>query len=415
MPRLFGLVDCNNFYASCERVFEPALNGRPIVVLSNNDGCVIARSNEAKALGIKMGDAEFKIRLTLRGQGVVIRSSNYTLYGDMSARVMQILGENLPALEIYSIDEAFGDFTGIADPSALAGELRARVRQWTGIPVSIGLGSTKVLAKAGNKLAKKTPNGVRVVSGPSDLGEFPIRDLWGIGPAHEAFLTKAGITTAAQLAGADRVWIRHHLGVVGERIVWELNGVSCLRLEEISPAKKNICCAKGFGQPLTELADIQAALAAYVARVGEKLRSQHLVCGALSVFLLTNPFRTDEPQYNPQISSEFAEPKNFTPDLQHEAQRLLARIHRPGYRFRKVGVMLLDLTPASAIQRSLFRPDQRFEEKARLQAAVDHLNRQFGRDTVRTARQGHAEKHRLRAEKKSRCFTTRWEELLRVQ
>ena len=414
MPRLFGLVDCNNFYASCERVFEPALNGRPIVVLSNNDGCVIARSNEAKALGIQMGDAEFKIRTELRQHRVVVRSSNYTLYGDMSARVMAILAAHLPAVEIYSIDEAFGDFTGIADPARVASELRTLVRQWTGIPVSIGLGATKVLAKAGNKLAKKTTAGVRVVTGPSDLTAFPIRDLWGIGPAHEAFLTAHGITTGAQLAAADRVWIRRHLGVVGERIVWELNGLSCLGLEEIAPAKKNICCAKGFGQPLTELPDIQAALAAYVARVGEKLRGQRLACGALSVFLLTNPFRTGEPQYNPQISSEFAEPKSCTPDLQHEAQRLLARIYRPGFRFRKVGVMLLDLAPHVPAQRSLFRPETRFAEKARLQAAVDHLNRQFGRDTVRTVRQGFADRHRLRAEKRSRCFTTRWEELLRV-
>jgi DNA polymerase V len=228
MPRFFGLVDYNNFYASCERVFEPALNGRPIVVLSNNDGCVIARSNEAKALGIKMGDAEFKIRLHLREHNVVIRSSNYTLYGDMSARVMQILGEALPALEIYSIDEAFGDFTGIVDPIAIAAELRARVRQWTGIPVSIDRGLTKVLAKAGNKLAKGLPSCVQVVTGPADLAAFPIRDLCGIGPAHEAFLTEAGISTAVQLAAADRVWIRRHLGVVGERLVWELNGVSCI-------------------------------------------------------------------------------------------------------------------------------------------------------------------------------------------
>lgn len=414
MPRLFGLVDCNNFYASCERVFEPRLKGRPIVVLSNNDGCVIARSNEAKALGIKMGDAEFKIRTELRQHDVVVRSSNYTLYGDMSARVMQILDANLPAVEIYSIDEAFGDFTGIDDPCRFAAELRIMVRQWTGIPVSIGLGASKVLAKAGNKLAKKTLNGVRHVQRADDLAEFPIRDLWGIGPAHEAFLTAHGITTGAQLAAADRVWIRAHLGVVGERIVWELNGTSCLSLEEIAPAKKNICCAKGFGQALTELPDIQAALAAYVARVAEKMRSQKLACGALSVFLLTNPFRTDEPQYNPQLSSEFAEPKTFTPDLQHEAQRLLARIYRPGFRFRKVGVMLLDLAPHLPIQRSLFRPETRFAEKARLQAAIDHLNRQYGRDAIRTARQGFADKHRLRAEKKSRCFTTRWEELLRV-
>ena len=414
MARLFGLVDCNNFYASCERLFEPRLNGRPVVVLSNNDGCVIARSNEAKALGIKMGDAEFKIRTELRQHNVVVRSSNYTLYGDLSARVMQVLSANLPALEIYSIDEAFGDFTGMADARSVATGLRSLVRQWTGIPVSIGLGATKVLAKAANKLAKKTAEGVRLLTGPHDLDTFPVRDLWGIGPAHEAFLTAHGITTAQQLAAADRVWIRAHMGVVGERIVWELNGVSCLSLDEINPTKKNICCAKGFGQALTELPDIQAALAAYVARVGEKLRAQKLACGALSVFLLTNPFRTDEPQYNPQIGSEFAEPKSFTPDLQHEAERLLVRIYRPGYRFRKVGVMLLELAPNSPVQRSLFRTETRFAEKARLQSAIDHLNRVFGRDAIRTARQGFSDKHRLRAEMKSRCFTTRWDEVLRV-
>ena len=336
---LFAHADGNNFYCSCERVFDPKLEGVPVAVLSNNDGCVIARSEEVKALGVEMGAPEFKVRGLIREHGVRIFSSNYALYGDMSRRMMETFASEAPAMEVYSIDECFLDFAGIPDPEAHARAMRAKVRRWTGLPVSVGIGASKALAKAANKLAKNNGGVLRLTHENADewLERLPVEKVWGIGRAHAARLS-------------DRGWVRQQMGVVGERLVLELQGLSCLGLEEVAPAKKNVCCAKSFGHPLTEFEDVMEALACYVARASEKVRAQGSVASAMQVFLMTNPRRPDEPQHCPAWTATLLEPTAYTPVLIATARAMLQRIFLPGYRYRKVGVQLLDLrdnaTPA---------------------------------------------------------------------
>lgn len=296
MP-VFALVDCNNFYASCERVFNPRLIGRPVVVLSNNDGCVVARSNEAKALGIGMGVPEFKVRELIQRHDVAVLSSNYALYGDLSRRVMDTLRGLASQVEIYSIDEAFLDVSGFGGRLEHARQMRQTVRQWTGIPVSVGIGPSKVLAKVANKLAKKTPGAEGVydlcdeAARREALERFPVADVWGIGPAHAKLLLGHGCETAADLRDADERWIKKRLGVVGVRMVHELRGISCLPLERCPPAKKNIACTRSFGRYVETLAEMREAVASYAARAAVKLRRQGSCAGLLTVFLMTNNFR----------------------------------------------------------------------------------------------------------------------------
>lgn len=415
MP-LFGLADCNNFYASCERVFDPSLRGKPIVVLSNNDGCVVARSNEAKALGVGMAVPEFQVRHLIEKHGMAVFSSNYTLYGDMSARVMSILRERVPAMEVYSIDEAFLDFTGIANPEELAAELRETVRRWTGIPISIGIGRTKLLAKAANKLAKKTPRGVRTLEpGDPALLEFPVEDLWGVGKAHSAYLRGLGIHTASAFAEMEPTALRRKMGVVGERMIHELRGTSCLALTEVDPPRKQIICAKSFRSPLSHLPAIETATVEHVCRVAEKLREQDCVAGGLQVFLQTNGHREQDPQYYPQATVTLDEPTACTMRLAARARQLLGEIYREGFRFVKSGVVLLDITPASAIQPSLIGGDPEAELRRKLAAVVDRLNRTHGRDTVRPASMGFEGAWKLRAGRRSPAYTTRWSDLAEVK
>jgi DNA polymerase V len=405
--RLFGLADGNNFYCSCERVFDPRLRGVPMVVLSNNDGCVVARSEEAKALGIKMGVPVFQIQGLIRQQGVHVFSSNYTLYGDMSARMMQVLASCVPGTEVYSIDECFLDFTGVADAEARACEARSKVMQWTGLPICVGIATTKTLAKAANKLAKKEPSGVVRIT-PEDreewLAKLPVEKVWGIGRQHTKRLAARGVTTALDLSNTDTSWVRATMGVVGERLVRELRGTSCLAIEEIAPKKKNICCAKGFGHPLSAFEDIARALACYVEIVAHKLRSEKQVATVMQVFLLTNPFRTDQPQHNPQLTVTLPEATDYTPALMATAHTLLGKIWRDGHLYRKVGVMLMELREAA--QRELFTGMANAEAKSRLQSVVDSLE---GR--VRWASMGFVQEWKTRAEMKTRRFTTQWDEL----
>lgn len=287
-----GLVDCNNFYASCERLFQPALRGRPVVVLSNNDGCVIARSNEAKALGIAMGEAWHVCRRRVNTQGVVVRSSNYTLYGDLSARVMRTLAEHTPELEIYSIDEAFLGMGGFGDQlEAHARQLRQTVQQWTGIPVSIGVAPTKTLAKVANRRAKKDPSaaGVFVMQTPeaieAELARIQLTDLWGVAGRLAARLEAAGIRTPLALKGADSRFIRERFSVMLERIVRELNGIPCMALEEETPDRKSIMASRSFGRAVETLPELHEAVATYTARAAEKMRRQKLATAQLMVFI----------------------------------------------------------------------------------------------------------------------------------
>ena len=412
----FALVDCNNFYASCERVFNPGLIGTPIVVLSNNDGCVIARSEEAKLLGIEMGAPAFKSEDKFRRHGVQVLSSNYALYGDMSARVMAILRQMAPSMEVYSIDEAFlGLEPWQGEP--FGRELRNRVRQWTGIPVSVGIASTKVLAKLANRIAKKTPalQGMFDLTADRDpdavLTRVACGDIWGIGRRLAVRLSSRGIQTALDLKRADMAWVRRELGVVGERIARELNGVSCLELEEAPNPQKGIATARSFGQPIEAIEGLEQALATYTARAAEKLRAGGQLTGRIQVHLETSPFRPDQPQYYPVLQTALPEPTSHTPYLITAATALLRKIYRPGHQYMKVGVFLTELSLKTEAQLSLF--GQKPESPAlRLDAIVDQLNCRYGTNTVRYGSMGFKQEWRMRQNRKSRAFTTRWGEML---
>jgi len=416
----FALVDCNNFYASCERVFDPRLEGRPIVVLSNNDGCVIARSNEAKALGIDMGTPYHHCRDRLRRHGVHVFSSNYQLYGDMSRRVMDTLRTLAPDVEVYSIDEAFLglDRVAFAAPAELAIALRARVRQWTGIPVSIGIGPTKTLAKLANRHAKKhVEAGVFDVAGLADrnawLDRFDVEDVWGISKAWGERLRALGIRSAGQLARADPRLVRVHLSVVAERIARELAGIPCHGLAEVTPPRKTILASRSFGRPVTCKTELGQAVANFAARACRKLRAQGSRAAAVQVFLTTNRFRAEEPQYANAMTVGLGVPSSDTRIITAHALAALARLYRPGFRYQKAGIMLLDIVPAESRQGHLFLPtDQTVSD--RLMATVDRLNARMGADTVFLAAEGVAKGWSMRAEHRSPRYTTQWTELLRV-
>ena len=420
MPAPIALVDCNNFYASCERVFQPELRGKPVVVLSNNDGCVIARSNEAKALGIAMGEAWHICRKRIDTGGVIVRSSNYTLYGDMSARVMRTVADFTPDLEIYSIDEAFlglGGFEGRIENHAH--ELRRTVLQWTGIPVSVGIATTKTLAKLANRRAKKDAGtgGVFVLTDDAaidaELAAIELTDLWGVARRLAARLTEIGITTPLALKQADPRFIRERFNVVLERLVLELRGVPCIRLEEAPPDRKSIIASRSFGRTVETRAELEEAVATYTSRAAEKLRGQGLAANRITVFAHTNRFKPEDPQYAAQQPVTLPIATADTGKLITAARRGLGAIWRPGYRYKKAGIMLLDLVPAATVRGALFdRPDTP-RSQARMRA-VDGLNRRFGRDTVSFAASGRRRAWKLRSEFISQRFTTDWDELLRV-
>ena len=417
MPPLFALVDCNNFYVSCERVFQPRLTGQPVIVLSNNDGCVVARSNEAKALGIGMGVPEFQIRPLLRAHHVQVFSSNYALYGDLSQRVMETLEQFCPDLELYSIDEAFMSLSGFMSRNLLdyGRTIRHTVQRWTGIPVSVGIAETKTLAKLANRIAKRTPDidGVFDFTTCADrdrlLSRIPVEDVWGIGSNHARTLTQQGITTALHLRHADQHWIRTHLGIVGVRLVEELNGRSCLPLEECPPSKQSITCSRTFGAPITTLAEMEEAVSVYVSRAAEKLRREGLAATHLSVFLTTNPFKAG-PQYSNALTRKLSVASDSTPELIRLALLGLQRICRDGYEYKKAGVLLTGLIPMSQIQADLFDQHDRVRSK-RLMTALDGINDRWGAGTVRYAATGLHRAWTTQFHRRSPAYTTHWDEL----
>jgi DNA polymerase V len=417
MPPVFALVDCNNFYASCERVFQPKLAGQPIVVLSNNDGCVVARSNEAKALGIAMGVPEFQIRPLLRAHRVQVFSSNYTLYGDLSQRVMETLEQFSPDLEIYSIDEAFVSLTGFErrNLTDYGRAIRKTVKQWTGIPVSVGIAETKTLAKIANRIAKRTPDtdGVFDLLACPDrdalLGRVAVVDVWGIGPSYSRLLTQQGITTALQLRQADDHWIRTHMGVVGMRLVAELRGRSCLDLEVCPAPKQGITCSRTFGRSVCTLAEMEEAVSSYVTRAAEKLRREGLAATVLTVFVMTNAF-TEEPQYRNSVTCTLPVGTDTTSALIRAALRGLRTIYRGGYRYKKAGVMVTALVPASQVQPDLFDQQDRPKSK-RLMAALDAVNDRWGAGTLQYASSGLTKTWQTQCHHRSPAYTTNWDEL----
>ncbi|EKS35374.1 Y-family DNA polymerase [Afipia clevelandensis] len=420
MSSTFALVDCNNFYASCERVFQPALRGKPVVVLSNNDGCVIARSNEAKALGIEMGAPWHLNRQLFEREKVIVRSSNYTLYGDMSGRVMNVLSQFTPDLEIYSIDEAFlglGGFESRLHEHAV--DLRQTVQLWTGIPVSVGIAPTKTLAKVANRFAKKDADraGVYVMNEATEiehtLSRMALTDLWGVAGRMAQRLEEIGITSPLKLRDADPTFIRERFNVVMQRMVLELRGVPCIELEDHIPDRKSIIASRSFGRPVTTLQEMQEAVASYAARAAEKMRRQGLATAHVSVFVETNRFRPTDPQYNVSRAIRLPVATADTAVLSKAANRVIRAIYKSGFRYKKAGVMLLDLAPASRVQGDLWTEPDNARSKS-LMKALDGLNAHYGRGTLTYASAGRQQAWKLRRDHISPRYTTSWDELLRV-
>jgi len=414
---VFALVDCNNFYVSCERVFAPALAGRPVVVLSNNDGRVVARSQEAKDLGIDMGVPVFKCRHLLARHQVQVYSSNYALYGDMSRRVMESLKAFTPEVEVYSIDESFLRFAG-APPRDLAGlaqDIRRRVRSWTGIPVSIGLAATKTLAKLANKVAKTISRAEGVCNLVDQrrreevLDRVEVGEVWGIGPRYSAFLHRHGIRTARQLSRAPDAWVCRHLTVVGQRIVWELRGISCIPLEQVPAPKKAIARSRAFGRPVRALDELGEVVATYAAAAARTLRQQGSVAACLQVSVETSRFK--EPYYGRAVTVRLPFSTASTPELICGARRGLERIFRKGYAYERAGVLLTEIAPHDTVQLDLFSSEFYDERKRKLMAVVDEINTRRGRDAIRFAAGGLERQWRMRQAHRSPRFTTRWDEL----
>ena len=413
--KIFALVDCNNFYVSCERLFNPKLARRPVVVLSNNDGCIIARSNEAKALEIGMGTPYFKAEKFLTRHRVKVFSSNYPLYGDLSWRVMTTLQQLEPEMEIYSIDEAFLRLPPDSGMNLtfLGRQIRTTVKQHTGIPVSIGLASTKTLAKIANRFAKKIPeyNGVldlTAVDPKPFLDRCEINDVWGIGRRYAERLRARGVHTAFDLTRRDDGWIRKQLTVTGLRTAMELRGISCISLEK-EGKKKSISSSKSFGYQVETLNELREALATYITQAAVKLRLQQSTTGCLQIYLTTNRFSKTQPLYAARETINLAEPTADTGTLIKHGLERLQKIYRPGLRYQKCGVVLGNLVPAKNRQLNLFfKPDKRQSE---LMAAVDKINARWGRHTIQHAAAGFAKPWQHRQEKKSPAYTTKWRDL----
>ncbi len=410
-------MDANNFYISAERVFNPAWKRRPLACLSNNDGCLVSRSNEVKDAGIPMGAPYFKVRAQLEDINAVIVSSNYTLYGNMSARVMEVLGQFTPDVEVYSIDEAWLDLSGFCHLSldAYAREIAATTYRHTGIPVSIGIAPTKVLAKIANRICKqrKIPGQVFNLGSADSLDDvlasIEVQDIWGIGRRLSKKLQATGIHTAKDLRDADPDSMRRQYSVVMQRLILELRGVPCIGLEDIQP-KKQIISSRSFGQRVEELEPLLQSVAMHATKAGEKLRSQGSACSAIQVSIRTGRHNPDEEYYSQSALARFPIPTADTRKLINAAGQALRRIYRKGRRYAKAGVMLLDISQANAMQGHLFQ--ERDSEKAiALMSAIDQLNRIYGRRAVFFASEGCSKQWAMKRERMTQAFTTRWEDV----
>lgn len=421
---MIALVDCNSFYASCEQVFRPDLWGKPVVVLSNNDGCVIAANREAKALTqIPMFEPIFKIKNLLKANNVTLFSSNYTLYGELSIRVMNTLKDFSPRVEIYSIDESFIDLDGFinTDLKDYGNKIKETIFRNTGIPTGVGIAPTKVLAKLANKIAKKGPEHDHVFVIDSDtkrievLKNTEIKSIWGIGRQHAIKLQNVGIYTAHQFTEMPLPWVRKELTVVGERLWRELRGEACMDMIEIPKPKKGIGTAKSFGHKLESLSLIQEACAYYISEVSEVLRAQKTCAMYLHVFLHTNSFSTSDKQYRNKRTVTLAIPTNNTFTLITEANKILREIYKPGYRYKKVGVNLTGIIPEAYVQGNLFESPKTDQYKELMQL-VDSLNSKYGKGKVSSGSTGTRMKQweLVKADRSPR-FTTQWAELLTVK
>lgn len=406
-----ALVDCNSFYVSCERLFNPNLEGKPVVVLSNNDGCIVARSPEVKALGIPMGAPYHKYKAVLQNAGAIALSSNYELYGDLSHRVYDVLFASVPEVEIYSIDECFLDLSGFTHLGTdglmeFCAKLREKVLRWTGIPTGIGIASTKVLSKAANRVAKKSVSGVAelLTDELRDclLANLPVEDIWGINRRLGVRLRSQGIATAAQLRDANKSLIKQIMGIVGVRIMYELGGLSCLPLEAIAPPQKNMICSRSFGMPVITLAQMHEAIAHHAARAAAKLRHRKL------------RFKPNDPQYSNSVTVSLPTATNSSQILIRYAKFCMSSLFREGFSYKKCGVSLNDLSSVNAVQLDFLAPAVDMHDE-KLMEVIDLLNRRYGSGTIRFASEGIRQDWKMRSDMRSPRYTTRWDELLVVK
>ncbi|MDE9613203.1 Y-family DNA polymerase [Citrobacter portucalensis] len=421
---MFALVDVNSFYASCETAFRPDLKGRPVVVLSNNDGCIIARNAEAKRAGVKMGDPYFKQKDLFRRYGVVCFSSNYELYADMSSRVMSTLEAMSPRCEIYSIDEAFCDLTGVRNCRVLqefGQELKDAVYQNTGLAVGVGIAQTKTLAKLANHAAKKWQRQTGGVVDLSNLGRqrklmaaLPVDEVWGVGRRISKKLEAMGIKTVLDLADTDIRFIRKHFNVVLERTVRELRGEPCLELEEFAPVKQEIVCSRSFGERITDYDAMRQAICSYASRAAEKLRGEHQYCRFISTFVKTSPFALNEPYYGNSASVKLLTPTQDSRDIIEAATRSLDAIWKEGHRYQKAGVMLGDFFSQGIAQLNLFDDNAPRRGSEKLMEVLDHLNAKEGKGALYFAGQGIQQQWAMKRDMLSPRYTTRFSDLLIV-
>ena len=425
----FALVDCNNFFASCERVFRPDLKNVPVLVLSNNDGCVIARSNECKTLGIKMGEPYFKCKHLVPKHNIQVFSSNFTLYGDISQRVMQTLEYLCPQVEVYSIDEAFLHLTSLRKTTArqegdehefetMAQNIRNTVHQWTGMPISVGLASTKTRAKIANHLAKKKVefNNVCDLETLLDedfyLKEFAVGDIWGVGRQYEKMLQKNKIFSAYDLKNCSETWVKKNMSIVGKRMLMELRGTSCLEMQK-EASKKGILCSRSFSHRITDGTELFRYLSSYVARAAEKLRAQQSVCSYLQIFIRTSPHR--EPYYANAIAHKLLQASDDTSHLIKVARHLFPKIFKKNYPYAKAGVYLTDFTPKSQTQASLFYPQAKLEKRDRIMKCLDQVNTSWGSGTLKIGTEGTKPRWLMNRNNLSPRYTSCWHELLTVK
>lgn len=421
-----AIVDCNSFYAACERLFQPALHGKPVVVLSNNDGCIVSRSDEAKALGIKMAGPYYQHKKEIQENNVAVFSSNYYLYGDISWRVMETLRRLSPHVEVYSVDESFLDLAGIDENKLYEYSLflKHTTEMWTGIPVSIGVAPTKVLSKVANKLAKKDKigtNGVMILQTLEEqqqaLQNFAIEDLWGIGGANAKKLRMHNINTGWQLRNMSESWARKNLGgVVGVRLIKELRGEPCIEMKNPLETKKMIATSRMFGKPVYELKELKEAVATYTSRVAEKLRRQHCAAKTITVFLVTNNYSSGY-EYKPANSSFYTilpYATSLTNTLITHAMPLVESLYGHGSKYIKAGVILSDIVQESAVQFNLFEKSRHPNEKT-LMDTIDNINFGIQNDIIKFAASGTKSNWKMRQELRSPRYTTRWEELGKVR
>ena len=420
--RSIALIDCNNFYVSCERLFRPGLEGKPVVVLSNNDGCVVSRSQEVKDLGLKMAVPWFQMKDLAKRHGIIALSSNYALYADISNRVMRLLSQYSPNQEVYSIDECFLDLTGmdgLSDLTSYAQSIRGAIKQCVGIPVCVGIAPSKTLAKLANHVAKKHKqyhsvcdfNAMTARMLDNLLAKIEVGEVWGVGRRSAERLQQMGITTVLELKYSPAKRVRAEFGVVLERIVAELNGEACIGLDEGTPPRQQIICSRSFGMPVSLLADLEQAVIAYTTRAAEKLRGQHSVAGGIEVYIRTNPHKDSDSQYQPTMLLPLFEPTDDTRLLCRAALSGLRKIYRSGYAYQKAGVMLTEIIAASARPQTLFDDVAAQQKSAALMKMLDHINRRMGSGTMQLLGEGVRKSWAMRRGNVSQRYTTEWDEL----